>query len=116
MSVSKQIVEKWHEALNQGNVEEMAALVHPDVEIVGPRGSTQGVQMMREWFVRANVRLVPVAYFANGQTSHGHTLVVQENGEWIDPATGDMQSSLPVVTIFCITDQRITRIVRCDPV
>ena len=50
------IVRQWHDALNQGEIEKLVSLVHPDVVVGGPRGSTSGAHVMREWFGRANVR------------------------------------------------------------
>jgi ketosteroid isomerase-like protein len=111
MSTPKEIVQQWHDALNQGDVEQMSALVHPEVEIGGPRGITKGVQVMREWFGRANVRLRPVAYFANAQS-----VIVEEVGEWLDPSSGQVVGSQQVATHFHIADGLITSIVRHDPV
>lgn len=42
MSTPKEIVQQWHDALNQGDVEQMSALVHPEVEIGGAARHHQG--------------------------------------------------------------------------
>ena len=111
MATPKEVVEAWHDALNRGDVEGLARLVHPDVEIHGPRGSVSGVQMMREWALHANVRLLPQAYFANAQN-----ILVPATGEWFDPANGQVTSSQPVVTLFSLDAGLITSITRYDPV
>ena len=38
----------WHEALNAGDVERVASLAHPEVEIGGPRGSAHGRQVLKD--------------------------------------------------------------------
>lgn len=42
MSTPKEIVQRWHDALNQGDVEQLSALVHPEVEIGGAARHHQG--------------------------------------------------------------------------
>jgi hypothetical protein len=32
------VVEAWHAALNEGDVDRLVGLSHPDVEVGGPRG------------------------------------------------------------------------------
>ena len=103
------IVRQWHDALNQGEIEKLVSLVHPDVVVGGPRGSTSGAHVVREWFGRANVRLHPLAYFAREQI-----VVVEEEGEWIDPASGEVTGQQRVASAFAVADGLITRIVRHD--
>jgi hypothetical protein len=104
------VVQKWHNALNSAQVDEMIALVHPQVEIGGPRGSARGSQVVREWFGRANVRLLPLRWFDGG-----NQIVVEELGEWLSPETGQVTGSQQVATVFQVNDEGlITRIVRHD--
>jgi ketosteroid isomerase-like protein len=70
-------VEKWHEALNAGDFERPVALSHPDVEVVGPRGTGRGAGLLREWVARANIRLEPRRVFQREET-----VVVEEEAEW----------------------------------
>jgi hypothetical protein len=109
MSTPREIVEAWHHALNQGDVEAMMALVAADVIVGGPRGTTQGAAVVREWFGRANVRLIPLAYYSREQA-----VVVQEEGEWIDPASGQVTGRQRVATHFVVADGLITSILRHD--
>jgi hypothetical protein len=104
------IVKQWHDALNNDEVDEMVTLVHPHVEIGGPRGSTRGAQVVREWFGRANVRLLPRRWFVQG-----NQVVVEELGEWLSPESGEIVGSQIVATAFQIDGEgKITRIVRHD--
>ena len=103
------IVTDWHTALNEGQVERLVEKVRPDVEVGGPRGKTQGAEVVREWFGRANVRLWPLRYFVREAV-----VVVEEKGEWVDPGKGQVTGSQMVTTVFTIREGLITHILRYD--
>ena len=42
------VVEAWHAALNEGDVDRLVGLSHPDVEIGGPRGIDSRLPRTRE--------------------------------------------------------------------
>src|SRR5829696_3210837 len=109
MSMETEIIQEWHRALNQGEIDAMVALVDADVIVVGPRGTTKGAPVVREWFGRANVRLIPLAYFARDQV-----VVVEEEGQWMDAETGAVTSSQRVATRFVVENGLITTISRHD--
>ena len=109
MFTASEIVRAWHNALNTGDLEKMMSLIHTEVVVGGPRGTASGAALVREWFGRANVRLYPLTYFANGQN-----VVVEENGEWIDPTTGEITGHQRVSTHFEVKEGLITRIARYD--
>ena len=107
---ARSTIRLWHDALNRGDVGALVTLVHPQVEIGGPRGSTRGVDVLAEWFDRARVRLWPRRWFgSDGQ------VVVEETGEWLSFQGGETLSSQRVATAFTVNDEGlITRIVRHD--
>lgn len=109
MSTAVDIVQEWHRALNAGEVDAMVALVDENVVVGGPHGTTSGAAVVREWFGRANVRLIPLTYFARGQV-----VVVEEEGQWMDAGTGAVTSSQGVATHFVVGDGVITSIRRHD--
>ena len=41
-----EVVHAWHEALNEADAARLLALSDPNVEIVGPRGSAHGLDML----------------------------------------------------------------------
>jgi hypothetical protein len=103
-------VKQWHSALNAANMGDLMALVHPQVEMGGPRGSTRGAQVVREWVGRAHVRLLPQRWFG-----FGNQVVVEELGEWLSPETGQVAGSQRVASVFRVDDDGlITRIARFD--
>jgi hypothetical protein len=99
-----QTVIAWHEALNNGDVERLVALSHPDVEVGGPRGNAHGAQILREWVDRANIRLEPGRIF-----SEAGTVVVEQGAEWPSAEPGGVQT---VASVFVVGDWLVTSVVR----
>jgi len=103
-------IQQWHDALNAGESERLMALVHPQVEVGGPRGSSRGAHTLLDWVDRAQVRLLPQRWFDGG-----NQVVVQELGEWRMPGEGQGPSSQVVATVFRVDENGIiTRIARHD--
>ncbi len=107
MASELEIVTRWHTALNAGDVDTLVALVDPQVEVGGPRGTTQGAEVIREWFGRANVRLVPLKILARPKA-----IIVEEQGDWLSSETGEVTNSQKVATVFEVRNQLISRIMR----
>jgi SnoaL-like domain len=99
----------WHEALNAGDVERVASLAHPEVEIGGPRGSAHGRQVLKDWVGRANVRLEPLRSF-----KRGGTVVVEEAATWRDAQTGETVGAATIATVFELDGGLVTGIFRHD--
>ena len=99
-----QTIIAWHASLNDGDVERLVALSHPDVEVGGPRGSNHGARILREWMARANVRLEP------GRTFHEEdTVVVEQEAEWQPAEPGDRRT---VASVFVVDDGLVKSVVR----
>ena len=99
-----QIVIAWHDALNDGDVEHLVALSHPDIEVGGPRGAGHGVQILREWVDRANVRLDPGRTFREADK-----VVVEQGAEWQSAKPGDRQT---VASVFVVDGGLAKSVVR----
>ena len=99
----------WHEALNAGDAERLAALSHPEVEVGGPRGSARGRQVLMDWVGRANVRLEPLRLFGRGPT-----VVAEEAATWRDAQTGETTGEATVATVFALDGGLVARIIRHD--
>lgn len=101
------IVNAWHKALNDNDVDHLVALSHPDVEVGGPRGTGQGVQLLREWIGRANIHLDTQRVFHRAET-----VVVEQRARWRLADTGQVTDSQTVGSVFVIRDEQIVRVVR----
>lgn len=110
------VVKAWHDALNGGDIGKLMTLVAEDVMLSGPRGETSGAAVVGEWVARANIKLYPLAYFAQNQTAPVQVVVVEENGEWYDPQTQELTGQQNVATVFHVAKGRVTRITRHDTI
>lgn len=100
-------VHAWHAALNAGNPEHLVALSSDDVEIGGPRGSTRGGQLLREWFARARVSLEPMRTFHRDET-----VVVEQRATWQVPEAHTGTDSQTVASVFFVQDGQVTSVIR----
>ena len=99
-----QTVNAWHEALNNGDVERLVALSHPDVEVGGLKGSAHGDQTLREWVDRANIRLEFGRTFGEADT-----VVVEQEAVWQSAEPGEVQA---VASVFVLSDGLVTSVMR----
>ncbi len=101
------VVQAWHDALNAGNLDRLAAHMHDDVEFGGPRGSGRGAGLVRDWAERSGIRLEPEQWFArNGE------VVVAQRARWLDPDTDELGPPDAIASVFQVRDKLIQRVVR----
>ncbi len=103
------LVAAWHLALNAGDADEVGALCHEHVELVGPRGVATGREIVRRWAGDAGIRLDPLRWFVRG-----NDVVVEQHAAWRDPETGEYGEPIPVATAFLVRDGLLARIARRD--
>ena len=103
------VVEAWHDALNEGDVDRLVELSHPDVEVGGPRGSGRSVRLLQEWVDRANVRLEP-----RRLSRRGATVVVEQAGQWHSAESEEVIGSQTVASVIAVSDGQVTSVVRYD--
>jgi ketosteroid isomerase-like protein len=103
------VLQKWHDAINRGDVEAVLALCADDIEVGGPRGSAHGRDVMRDWMARSAIQLAPRRWFA-GEGD----VVVEQLATW--GVTGSDQPHDPVVvaSTFQVADGLIGRVVRFE--
>jgi ketosteroid isomerase-like protein len=99
-----QTVAAWHDALNSGDVQRLVGLSHPDIEVGGPKGTSYGEQILREWVDHANVYLEPRRAF-----SEADTVVVEQEAEWLSAGPSGRQM---VASVFVVDDGLVTSVVR----
>lgn len=105
------LVAAWHEALNAGDADRVAALSHDDVELVGPRGVASGRAVVRDWVGRAGARLEPLRWF-----HRDGSVVVEQRATWRAGETEAAAAPLVVATAFRVRGGLVQRIARHDTV
>jgi ketosteroid isomerase-like protein len=100
------VVRAWHAALNAGDVDRLLELSAPDVEVGGPRGSSRGADLLREWVARAQIALEPSRIYA-GQG----TVVAEQNARW-RAEEGRLTEPKVVASIFRVDSGLVTSVLR----
>ena len=71
---SLRVAHAWQDAANAQDIPRLLELSAPDIEIIGPRGSGFGHQLLKEWLARAGLTLT---------TQRAKSLV---SGRWPPPS------------------------------
>ena len=103
------IVQAWQDAANAQDVARLLDLSDPDIEVIGPRGSGRGHQLLRDWLGRAGLRLQTRRAFARGDA-----VVLAQHGVWRSIETGDVIGEAAVASRFRVAGQRVVQFARHD--
>jgi hypothetical protein len=103
------VVRAWLEAANSQDVSRLLELSDPNIEVVGPRGSGYGHQLLRDWLARAGLTLETQRCFGRG-----NVVVVAQHAVWRSPETGEVMGEADVASRFRIQDQRVVQYARHD--
>jgi len=114
MSDSVDVVTRWHDAVNAGDIEAVLALCAPDVAVGGPRGDGQGLELMRGWLVRSDISLEP----QEEVVERDGRIVLHELAQW--RTTGDAPAQAPTEApadtwvVFEVRDGRVSAVRRYE--
>ena len=99
----------WQEAVNAQDEALLLLLSHPDINIVGPRGTAQGHEVLAAWLGRAGLTLETHRVFAGGDA-----VVFAQTGVWRALETGDPQGEAEVASSFVVRNGQVAEIARYD--
>ena len=100
-STSLRVAHAWQDAANAQDIPRLLELSAPDIEIIGPRGSGFGHQLLKEWLARAGLTLTTQRAFERGQMA-----ALEQSGVWRDLATGEVTGERTLASTFRVNDQR----------
>jgi len=103
------LVQAWQDAANSQNIDRLIELSAPMIEIVGPRGSGYGHQLLRDWLSRAGLHLTTQRAFA-----HDSVVVVAQHGVWRSIETGVVTGERELASRFQVDSQQIAQFARHD--
>lgn len=104
------VVEAWLDAVDRADAAAATALCAPDVEVVGPRGSVRGREVLGPWMARAGFSARPLRWFCGADGA----VVVEQDATWVDPATGAERGRAVVAARFCVAGGAIASFERHD--
>jgi len=103
------LVQALQDAANHQDYDRLVELSAPDIEVVGPRGSGHGYQLLREWLSRAGLHLTTLRAFARD-----NVVVVAQRGVWRSVETGEVTSERDLASRFRSDGQRVVQFARYD--
>lgn len=103
------VVQAWQDAANNGDLHRLLELSDPAIELVGPRGSGHGHQLLRDWLGRAGLALKTLRAFARG-----NVVVVEQHGVWRSTETGEVEGEADIASRFQVREEKITQFARYD--
>jgi hypothetical protein len=104
------VVEDWLAAVNRRDPQRVAELSAEDVEIIGPRGSAHGRQVLAEWLSRAGFAAHARRWFCGADGR----VVVAQDARWSDPATEAELGRARVASRFVVRGETVARYQRHD--
>ncbi len=104
-----EIADAWQQAANQQDSELLLTLSDPNIELVGPRGSGFGHQLLRDWLGRAGLMLTTRRAFARG-----NTVVLAQHAVWHASETGAVAGERDLASHFELDGGRVVRFARYD--
>ena len=104
-----EVAQAWLQAANGQDIDQLITLSDPGIELVGPRGSGHGHQLLRDWIGRAGLHLETLRVFARG-----NAVVVAQHGLWRSVETGDVIGEQDVASQFVVEEDRVSRFARHD--
>lgn len=100
-STSLRVAQAWQDAANAQDIPRLLELSAPNIEIIGPRGSGFGHQLLMEWLARAGLTLTTQRAFARGEM-----VALEQSGVWRDLATGEVRGERTLASTFRVNDQQ----------
>jgi SnoaL-like domain len=92
------VVEQWLAAVNRGDQELVEELSAEDVEIVGPRGSARGRNVLADWLGRAGFSADALRWYCGDDGR-----VVAQEARWVDPDSGAELGRARVASCFIVS-------------
>ncbi|HTV23583.1 MAG TPA: nuclear transport factor 2 family protein [Polyangiaceae bacterium] len=102
------VVHAWLAASNAADAERLIALTAPDVEIIGPRGTERGRDVLRAWLERAAAQFQTERVFSSHER-----VVVEQLGIWRAP-DGQVRGQARVASRFVVQGGRVKLVQRYD--
>ena len=107
-------VQAWHDAVNARDVEAAVALCTADVQVVGPKGTGAGHDLMRAWLTRSGISLEP----QHPLREVDGRVLVHEVAQWHTagqaPVGAPVERPVDTWVVFAASEGRLTSVARYE--
>lgn len=102
------IVRDWIEAVNRRDIQALLALSHPEIEIIGPRGSAKGHEVLTDWLARAGLSFETRRLWVEDDN-----ILAEQHGVW-EPEYAGPRGEADFVSVFKLSQGLILSYERQD--
>ena len=102
-------VQSWQDAVNSQDAETLIELSDANIEIVGPRGSAYGHEVLRAWLSRAGLSLTTTRIFVRNDA-----VVLAQHGVWRSSENNEVVGEADVASAFQVKNQKVAMVARYD--
>lgn len=102
-------VQSWQDAVNSQNADALIELSDANIEIVGPRGSAYGHEILLDWLKRAGLRLTTTRVFVRNDT-----VVLAQHGVWRSTENQEIVGEADVASEVRVKNQKVAKVARYD--
>ena len=102
-------VQAWQDAASKPDIECLIELSDLNIEIVGPRGSGFGHQLLRDWIARAGLQMTTLRAFVRDSL-----VVVEQQAVWHNVETGEKVSESVIASQFRVENNRVKQFARYE--
>jgi hypothetical protein len=106
---SLDVVHAWLAAVNSRDYDGVMNTSDENIEIVGPRGSGYGHELLREWLDHSRVTLESLRIFVRGDA-----VVIAQHGIWRSTENNEIIGEADVASSFLVEQGRVVRYARYD--
>ena len=104
-----ELARAWTEAVNAKDADALQQIAHPDIAIVGPRGTARGHSVLAQWLERAGASFRTERLFARDGVA-----VVEQAGTWVSGETAQQPSRAVVVIVLHERGGQVVSFARSD--
>lgn len=104
MTETIKIADEWVDKVNTKDMEGMLELSDHNIELMGPRGSAVGHDILRQWAEESGIRLNTITRYARDSK-----VVFEQEGTW-----EDQNGQVTVFTFMEVKNGKVVRISRFD--
>ena len=104
-----EVITAWQDAANRQDEDRLLALSDPQIEIVGPRGSGYGHDLLRAWLGRAGLEMTTLRVFARDSV-----VVLAQHGVWRVADSGAVTGEADLASQFRVAAGRVVQFARHD--
>lgn len=96
--------DRWTDKVNAKDVSAVLEVSDPNIELIGPQGSTSGHDTLAQWVEDSGIHLATIIRYAKG-----NSVVFEQQGTW-----ENQDGQVTVYTFMEIEGSKVTRLARVD--